>query len=85
MIKRDIKPSEIKSRHAIKKHVGLYVQKIGPKWSVWVIGAHICTKVFKTRDKAIKWARTVAKIQRTIFYVHNENGTIRRKYDYTKK
>lgn len=51
-------------------------------WSVRKSGASKATKVFRTRDDAIAYARSLAQRQSSELYVHRKDGTIRDRDSY---
>jgi hypothetical protein len=46
-------------------------------WSVRQYGAVRATKKFTTQNEAVKFAKRLAKKERTELYIHRRDGTIR--------
>jgi hypothetical protein len=51
-------------------------------WSVRQSGASRATRSFDTQAAAVKFAREIAKQERTGLYVHRRDGTIQQKDSY---
>ena len=46
-------------------------------WSVRHSGAARATRTFSTQADAVRFARSIAKKERTTLYVHRSDGTVR--------
>lgn len=51
-------------------------------WAVRKSGSSKVMKTFKTQTSAIKFAKSIAKTQRTELLIHNRQGKIRSKDSY---
>lgn len=51
-------------------------------WAVRQSGAERASKVFETKEEAVKHARTLAKKDQSELYIHGRDGRIREKSSY---
>ena len=51
-------------------------------WSVRASGAASATKVFAKQEQAVKYARDLARKEKTDLYVHAKDGSIREMSSY---
>jgi hypothetical protein len=68
---------------AIKKDQ--HVMPTGDRWGVRSTGADRSSKVFDTKELAVKYARDIAKNSQTDLYVHGKDGLVVSKNSYASK
>ncbi len=60
-------------------------QHVLPRYNKWIVkgeGNKKATRIFETQREAIKYAREIAKRQRSEVVIHNKKGRIRDKDSY---
>jgi hypothetical protein len=58
------------------------ITNIGGGWSVHLSGASRASRIFDTQADAVRYARDLARRERTDLYVHRRDGTVRHKDSY---
>ncbi|QNL22655.1 DUF2188 domain-containing protein [Hyphobacterium sp. CCMP332] len=64
-----------KSNHVIPS------QKSGG-WSVKKSGSTRSSRIFETKEKAIKYGRAISKNEKTELFIHKKDGTIQNRNSY---